>query len=236
MCENMKRKTVILLNVLILILIVLAACTFSGEQDRDTVVFWHSYQGYQQQIIERMVNEYNNTIGAQNKITVEAKYAGSTDEISAFFKRSFTSDEERSKLPNIALVSKETAYTAVKYDLITFAENYVSQEDLNRYFDGFLEEGRLSMYSNTYLFPVSKQIQQTIINRGLWLEFNKDYPMFSESSFNSWEELMRMAACYYEWTDNRTPDVENDGRAFFAIESLETFIYTYTNQRSPSLI
>lgn len=233
---NMKRTKIILLNILILFLLVLAACTVSSGQDNDTIIFWHSYQGYQQQIVDRMVTEYNNTIGKDNKITVEARYAGNTDEISYVFKKAYTSVEEQSKLPNIAIISKETAYTAVKYGLITFAETYMNQQELNKYFDGFLEEGRLSMRSNTYLFPVSKQIQQTIINRDLFHRFNSAYPMFSEASFASWEELMRMASAYYAWTDAMTPEIDNDGKAFFAIESLETFVYTYTNQHIPSLI
>lgn len=230
----MKRKIVLLS----FIIVIVAVFSFGGcsKNNVRTVVFWHSYQGYQEQMFERIVKVYNETVGAQEGVRVIPEYAGKTDEINNKFNDAIDAQENSGMLPNIAVVSKETAYNAVKYDLITFAELYMTDEEINGYFSGFMEEGRLSMAANTYLFPLSKQIQQTIINDNMWKEFNQEYPQYSEQSFMYWESLIDMAAKYYDWTDAMTPDVHNDGRAFFAIESLETFIYTYTNQRVPSLI
>lgn len=233
----MKKRIIAVLNILILFTLIFAACDWPvGKDDIQTIIFWHSYQGYQQQILDRMVDTYNSTVGVENKVKIVCEYAGEENTIGTKFRSSFESKDGHSLLPNIAMIPKYTAYTAVKYGLITYAEDYMSRDDLSKYFDGFLQEGRLSMDSGTYLFPISKKLEQTIINKDLWREFVSKYQMFSEGSFNSWAELMRMAEAYYNWTDDMTPDIPNDGKAFFSVESLESFIYTYTNQRLPSLI
>lgn len=233
----MKKRIIVILNILILLVLIFAACSLRrGRDDVQTITFWHSYQGYQQQILDRMAETYNSTVGAENGVKIVCEFAGEDKAIASKFKTSFESETAQETLPNIAMLPKYTAYTAVKYGLITYAESYMTDEELSKYFEGFLQEGRLSIDSGTYIFPVSKKLEQTIINKDLWREFISTYRVFSERSFNSWDELMRMAEAYYNWTDEMTPEVQNDGKAFFAIESLESFIYTYTNQRMPSLI
>lgn len=233
----MKKSIIVILNILILIIIVFAACGLrKSSEDIQTITFWHSYQGYQQQIFDRMVVGYNQTIGAENNVKIVSKYAGEEAVLAAEIEKMYTSDRESGDLPNIAMLTKDTAYKAVKYGLVTYAESYMTQNELDGYFEGFLQEGRLSIDSDTYLFPVSKKLEQTIVNKDLWRDFIKHYPMFSEDTFYSWNGIMRMAGAYYHWTDDMTPDVPDDGKAFLAIESLESFIYTYTNQKMPSLI
>lgn len=233
----MRKSTIVILNILILFITVFAACSLrKNSEGVQTVTFWHSYQGYQQQIFDRMVEGYNQTVGLENNVKIVAEYAGEEAMLAAEIEKMYVSDKESAELPNIAMLPKDTAYKAVKYGLVTYAESYMTQSELDAYFEGFLQEGRLSIDSDTYLFPVSKKLEQTIINKDLWREFVKHYPMFSEDSFSSWTDLMRMAEAYYIWTDDMTPDIPDDGRTFLAIESLESFIYTYTNQKMPSLI
>jgi multiple sugar transport system substrate-binding protein len=41
---------------------------------------------------------------------------------------------------------------------------------------------------------------------------------------------------YYDWTDSLTPDIEGDGKAFIAFDSLSDYIFTSSNQLMNSII
>ena len=58
----------------------------------------------------------------------------------------------------------------------------------------------------------------------------------SFKDLKTFEGIVKIAEEYYEWSDNQTPDVKNDGKTFFMIDSLFNFTLVGCEQMSDNFI
>jgi len=55
-------------------------------------------------------------------------------------------------------------------------------------------------------------------NKIIFNRFTKDTGV-SFKDLKTFEGIINVAEKYYEWSDNQTPDIKNDGKTFFMIDS-----------------
>lgn len=100
---------------------------------------------------------------------------------------------------------------------------YFTEDELSRYVDSYIQEGYFNQDGALYLFPVAKSTEITMINK-------TDWEPFAEATGTTVEELAttegiaEVAQRYYEWTDEQTPDVPDDGKAFYGRDSMSTIL------------
>ncbi len=72
-------------------------------------------------------------------------------------------------------------------------------------------------------FQLQKSTEVMMLNQTDWQKF-ADATGVSYDDMTTWEGLAEVAEQYYNYTDSLTPDVENDGKAFFGRDSIANYM------------
>lgn len=222
-----KRKRVfsILLGCLLAFgLLMQTGCDESTEQELTEICFWHSYTDNQQAVFQMLTDTYNSTEGKKRGVRVVLVYK-TPAEIESELTAAFDTGEEYD-YPEISIVTSELAYQAMCRSLIVNAEEYLSGAELAGYFIDFLNEGRFTGKEETYIFPISKTSDITIVNDSMWRYFYDDNNVDIQQ-WLTWEGITSLAEQYYEWSG---------GRAMVALESVQDYIFTYSAQQLPAIV
>lgn len=188
-----------------------------------TITIWHYYNGVQQENFDNMILEFNQTVGHEQGIIVEARSQGGTEELANSVLASLRQDVGAEPAPNMFAAYAETAYTADRMDSVVDLSQYFTEEELAEYVESYLEEGALGEESGLKIFPIAKSTEIMMLNLTDWQTF-ADAEGVSETSLSTWEGLAETAEKYYEYTDALTPDVPNDGKAFFGRDSVANYM------------
>lgn len=172
-----------------------------------------------------MVEEYNSTQGAERSAHVRLIQKNERD-IYENLNSKMETFADAKEYPQISFISNELANKAFSHNLLACAEDYLSKAQLSQYFTGFINEGRFTGNDKTYIFPITKKIDITIINESEWNLFYRGRDV-SPEDWNTWNGLRKLGEKYYNWSD---------GKALIAFENLENFIFTYSAQKLPVFV
>lgn len=194
-----------------------------------TVTIWHYYNGVQQENFDNAVIEFNETVGREQGIVVEAYSKGSIDELSDSVLASIRNDAGSEEVPDMFTAYSETAYVADKLGSAVDLSEYFTEEELSEYIDGYIEEGRIGTDGSLKIFPSAKSTEVMMLNLTDWEKFAVSEGV-STDDLKTWEGVVDTAEKYYEYTDNLTPDIENDGKAFFGRDSVANYMLVGAKQ------
>lgn len=222
--KNNRFITGILIGVLCLSL---TGCTeeksLYSPDDPVTLTVWTYYNGRQLEIFRKLVNEYNNTIGAKKGILVEASSQGNIPDLQQKVINGLEDTVDEYSLPNIFMGYADTAYEAYKHNKAVDLTKYLSKEELGEYVDDYIKEGDLNGDGKCYIFPIAKSTEIMVINQTDWNKFAGETKT-SVKKLKTMEGIVEVARAYYEWTDAKTPDIPNDGQSFWGRDSISNYI------------
>lgn len=184
-----------------------------------TVTVWHYYNGIQQIAFDRLVDQFNEGVGREKGIFVKADSKGNVSDLEKEVLASFRGDVGASETPDIFSSYADTAYAVDQLGKLVDLEQYLTAEELAEYVDSFVEEGRIGQEGELRIFPTAKSSEVFMLSRTDWDVF-ANATGASLDDLATKEGLTRTARAYYEWTDSLTPDVPNDGRAFFGRDAM----------------
>ena len=197
-----------------------------------TVVLWHYYNGNIKEKFDEIVSEFNETVGMEKGIVVDAQSQGDVDQLATSVQNSVNQAIGSSPMPDLFAAYPDTALTVHKIKGLVNLEQYFTQEELNEYRKEFLEEGNFLFDEGLYIMPIAKSTENLFINKTSWKEFASENSI-DDKKLQTWEGLTEAAALYYEKT----------GKSFFGIDSnanymiqaamqLENEIYKYNEDGS----
>ncbi|MDE5619517.1 MAG: extracellular solute-binding protein [Ruminococcus sp.] len=193
------------------------------------LTIWHYYNGVQQENFDSAVIEFNETIGREQGIVVEAYSKGGISELSDSVIASLKKDAGMEEAPDMFAAYSETAYTADKLGCVADLSEYFSEDELAEYVDGYIDEGRIGTDAGLKIFPTAKSTEVMMLNLTDWEKF-ADTENVSTDDLKTWEGVTETAEKYYEYTDSLTPDIENDGKAFFGRDSVANYMLVGSKQ------
>ncbi len=188
-----------------------------------TITLWHCYNFSQQDAFDQLVDEFNNTVGIEKGIVIDAISQGSIIDITTNVQNAANKKVGASDIPNIFASYADTAYEIDQLGIVADLTPYFSNEELSTYIDGYIEEGRFSSEDSLKLFPIAKATEVLILNETDWIPFAKATGA-NKNNLQTFEGIVKIAETYYEWTDSQTTEL-NDGRAFFGRDALANYIY-----------
>lgn len=183
------------------------------------ITVWHYYNGAQQAAFDQLVEEFNRTVGREQGVYVEANSQGNVSDLETSVLAAFHKEVGSSEAPDIFSSYADTAYTIEQMGVLVNLEDYMTEEELGQYVDSFLEEGRIGADGELRIFPTAKSSEIFMISK-------TDWEPFAEATGASLDDLATMegvaqtAKAYYEWTDAQTPDVPDDGQAFYGRDAM----------------
>lgn len=188
-----------------------------------TITIWHYYNGVQQTSFDNMVNEFNETVGYEKGIIVEASASSSISELSEKVLSSVNSEIGTDAPPSIFASYAETAYEVDKLGYVSDISKYFTDEELDEYVPNFIEEGNFSDDGSLKIFPMAKSTEVMVLNATDWQPFAEATGVTTDD-LSTWEGLAEVSEKYYNYTDDLTPDVPNDGKAFFGRDAVPNYM------------
>ncbi|MFQ8705385.1 MAG: extracellular solute-binding protein [Thomasclavelia sp.] len=211
----MKKLKIIMCMCLIFIIV---GCQGKKEDilDKDnptTISIWHYYNGAQQEAFNKLVTEFNETVGKEKGIVVESASQGTVSDLEENVMNSINGKAGADEIPNIFAAYGDTAYQVDKLDYAVDLTKYFTEKELDKYVDGYIEEGRFLGDGSLKIFPIAKSTEILMLNQTDWDIFaNETGAVIDE--LQTIEGVTKVAKQYYEWTDAKTA-APNDGKAFF---------------------
>lgn len=212
-------------------IVALAAITLTGCGEKDvldaknptTVAVWHYYNGEQMNAFDSLVNEFNETIGKEKGIIVESYGQGSVNDLEDNVLAAIKGEVGASEVPNIFAAYADTAYAADMMNEVVDLREYLTEEEITSYVDSYMEEGDFSGEGEMKIFPIAKCTEVMVVNKTDWDVFSAETGVSYEDMADM-EGLVETAESYYRWTDAKTPEVANDGKALFGRDAMANYM------------
>lgn len=216
-----------------LVLAAIMGCTAGAAENYDNggllnpekpvkLTIWHYYNGAHQAAFDKLVEEFNSTAGKDLGIYVEEYSKGSVADLETAISDAVSGAVGAEEVPNLFSTYTDTAFVLQKEGILVDLKQYFTQEELEEYVDGYIKEGEFAGDGALYVFPVAKSTEITMMNKTDWEKFAEETGA-SLDDLSTVQGITRTAQQYYEWTDAQTPDVPDDGKAFYGRDSMSNY-------------
>ena len=200
----------------------LTGCGNKGPLDPSNPVsltVWHYYNGSQQVAFDALVEEFNDTVGKKKGIYIQSYSQGSVSDLETAVRDSINEKVGADAMPDIFASYADTAYEVEQAGALANLSDYLDEDELDKYVDSYIEEGRIADDDTLRIFPTAKSTEIMMLNK-------TDWEPFAEATGVSLESLKTIeggAQKYYEWTDSLTPDIPEDGKAFYGRDAVANY-------------
>ncbi|MDF2537256.1 MAG: carbohydrate transporter substrate-binding protein family [Herbinix sp.] len=220
----MKKRNIVIIVTSLLVPAILLTIGLISVKDENpvTLTLWHNYGGQLKEKMDVMIEEFNGTIGAKEGVIISVTSISGSATLHEKLTMAANQDPGAPTLPDITTAYPKTALILEEKELLVDLENLFTEKELSAYIPRFIEEGRLSK-EKLCVFPTAKSTEVLFINQTIFDRL-AEATGASLEDLQTFEGIMKTAALYYEWTDNQTPEIKNDGKTFFVSDSL--FNYT----------
>lgn len=236
----MRKKTVLALMIMAMAAIGLTGCGKDGKhvkldpENPVSLTVWHYYNGAQQANFDALAEEFNATVGKEKGIYVEGYSQGSVSDLEQAISSSLAGEVGAGDLPDIFSSYADTACSAQQEGRLVDLTEYFSKDEIAEYVDSYIEEGYFNGDGALYLLPVAKSTEITIMNKTDWEPFAQATGTTTEE-LSTVEGITKAAQRYYEWTDSLTPDIPDDGKAFYGRDAMANYMIIGMKQMGQEL-
>lgn len=203
----------------------LAGCGNSSPLDPKNPVsltVWHYYNGSQQAAFDALVEEFNETVGKEKGVYVQGYSQGSVSDLETAVRDAIAGKVGAESMPDIFSSYADTAYEVEQAGALANLSDYLSEEELGQYVESYIEEGRIASDGTLRIFPTAKSTEIMMLNKTDWEPFAAATGASLED-LKTIEGVTATAKAYYEWTDSLTPNVPEDGKAFYGRDAVANY-------------
>lgn len=221
-------KKTIWIAVLMLMAALFAGCGIQREKEENktiTITLWHYYNDEIKVQFDELVNQFNETVGAEKGILVDAYSQGGVNELADTLYASANKDIGSSPMPDMFSAYSDSAYRLDQLGVVASLDNYFTEEELTQYRQEFIEDGRFSDDNSLKIFPIAKSTELLYINMTAFEKFSAETGVTLDS-LQTWEGIASTAEKYYEWC----------GKSFFGIDSMANFMIIAAKQLGMDIV
>ena len=219
------KKLLALLLCLVLSLGTLVGCVSSPLDPKEpvTLTMWHNYGGDMQATMDYLIDKFNSTVGKEKGIIINVEAISSSSELNKSLSMIVNDDPGAPDMPDIFTGYPKVAIQFQEKGMLANLDNYFTEDELNKYVDAFVEEGRLSD-GGLYVFPIAKSTEVLYVNITLFNKFANATGAKKED-LSTFEGIAKLSSQYYEWC----------GKQFFAADSWFNFFEVGMSQKGDSI-
>ena len=192
------------------------------------IMVWTYYNGDQLESFTSLVNQFNETVGAQKGIKVSTESQGSVNDLETSVMDSAEGKVGAAAMPNIFSAYADTAYALDQMGMVVDLAPYLTEEEKAQFVEGYLSEGDFGEDDSIKIFPVAKSTELMFLN-------DTDWQAFADAAGVRYEDLATMegltatAEKYYNWTDAQTA-APDDGKALFGRDAMANYMLVGAQQ------
>ena len=202
-----------------------AGCSSSplDPQNPVTLTMWHNYGGDMQATMDYLIDQFNSTVGKEKGIVINVEAISSSSELNKSLSMIVNDDPGAPDMPDIFTGYPKVAIQFQEKEMLANFDNYFAENEINKYVDAFVKEGRLSD-GGLYVFPIAKSTEVLYVNMTLFNKF-ADATGAKKDDLSTAEGLARLSKQYYQWC----------GKQFFAADSWFNFFEVGMSQKGDSI-
>lgn len=222
----MLRKKVLVLCQMAVLGVMFAGCGEKSPLDPKNPVsisVWNYYNGDQLTAFDSLVDEFNDTVGKEKGIVVKGYSQGSVNDLETNVLAAVKGQVGAEEVPNIFAAYADTAYAVDQLGEVVDVKPYLTEKEVDAYIESYIGEGDFSGEGEIKIFPIAKSIETLVLNKTDWDAFAGETGAAYEDLADM-DGLVETAKRYYEWTDAKTPDVPNDGKAMFGRDAMANYM------------
>ena len=164
-----------------------------------TLTMWHVYGEQADSPMNRLIAEFNATVGKEKGIVVTVTNVTSTSKILPQLVEARAGGPNVPELPDLFSAHTITATEFGEESLLDWQTQF-DEEELEAFVPQFLEDGMIG--DSLAVFPVSKSSYALFLNGSQFARFSADTGVTCES-LATWEGFFDAAAKYYVWSGGK---------------------------------
>ena len=192
------------------------------------ITVWTYYNGDQLESFTSLVDQFNETVGAQKGIKVSTESQGSVNDLETSVMDSAEGKVGAAAMPNIFSAYADTAYALDQMGMVVDLAPYLTEEEKAQFVEGYLSEGDFGEDDSIKIFPVAKSTELLFLNGTDWQAFADAAGVRCED-LATMEGLTAAAEKYYNWTDAQTA-APDDGKALFGRDAMANYMLVGAQQ------
>ena len=191
---------------LLLLIFSISICCLSGckksELDKNkpvTLTMWHVYGEQADSPMNRLIDEFNETVGMEKGIIINVTAMSNASKIGEKLLDAHNKIPGSAEMPDLFFAHKSNVLELGADCLLDWNE-YFSEKELSAYIPEFLEDGTAA--GKLSVFPVSKSTHLLFIAGGQFERFSADTGVTYEA-LSTWDGFFDAAAKYYDWSGGK---------------------------------
>ena len=192
------------------------------------ITVWTYYNGDQLESFNSLVEQFNETVGAQKGIKVSTESQGSVNDLETSVMDSAEGKVGAAAMPNIFSAYADTAYALDQMGMVVDLAPYLTEEEKAQFVEGYLSEGGFGEDDSIKIFPVAKATEMLFLNDTDW-QAVADAADVRYEDLATMEGLTAAAEKYYNWTDAQTA-APDDGKALFGRDAMANYMLVGAQQ------
>lgn len=207
--EYIMKRIIALFLVFVITTSCLTGCTDHKMPDADhpvTLTMWHVYGSQTKSPLNDAIDEFNDTVGRENGITVNVVSVTSSSAIDKALSASTKGEPGAEDLPDLFTAYPRVA-EIVGEDKLLCWNDYFSAEELSAFKDEFISEGYFG--DKLLMLPIAKSSEALFLNKTLFDRFSAETDT-SVEKLATFDGFFETANRYYDWSDGQNFTQIND--------------------------
>lgn len=205
----MMKKIVSLMIAFAVTAVSLSGCSDKSRPDADdpvTLTMWHVYGSQTKSPLNDAIDEFNDTVGRENGVTVNVVSVTSSSAIDRALAASANGEPGAEELPDLFTAYPRVAQIVGEDKLLDWS-GYFSEEDLAAFRGEFISEGYFG--DKLLMLPIAKSSEALFLNKTLFDRFSAETGVLYDE-LRTFDGFFETANIYYEWSDGQNFTQIND--------------------------
>ncbi len=205
----MMKKIASLIFTFVISAVCLTGCSDKTKPDADnpvTLTMWHVYGSQTRSPLNDAIDEFNDTVGKENGVTVNVVSVTSSSAIDKALSASANSEPGAEELPDLFTAYPRVAEIVGEDKLLSW-NDYFSEDELSQFRDEFITEGYFG--DRLLMLPVAKSSEALFLNKTLFDRFSTEAGV-SADDLQTFDSFFETANIYYDWSGGQNFTQIND--------------------------
>ena len=193
------KKIVSILMTFVFTATCLTGCSDKTKPDPDnpvTLTMWHVYGSQTKSPLNVSIEEFNDTVGRENGVTINVVSVTSSSAIDKALSASANGEPGADDLPDLFTAYPRVA-EIVGEDKLLCWNDYFSAEELSPFRDEFIAEGYFG--DKLLMLPIAKSSEALFLNKTLFDRFSAETGV-STDDLKSFDGFFETANIYFDWS------------------------------------
>ena len=210
----MKKQKILAALLCTAALLCLASCGKKTEAEPTILTLWHVYGGEVDSPLNPLIEEFNDTVGREQGISVEVTSVTNSATIHDNVLAAAYQDPGAPALPDLFVSYPKTVLALPDENILVDYRDYFTDEELDGYLPEFIEEGTVN--GRLTVLPITKSTEILFVNKTAFDRFAAETGA-SLDDLATWEGLFQTGEKYREWSGGKCFFVHDNHFNYFQV-------------------